>query len=133
MRAIRIHDCTPEGVLAFDLAEVLAALGTSGRSAFWTVGGVASKDERLFATGKGMSELEGLASCAERVPRSRLAEIARDVRQVIWGEFKGYADKSSEDPIVVITAVDSSWWEVQSTNAGLLDRVARTFEHVGQV
>jgi hypothetical protein len=121
------------GVLTFDLKEVLAALGPRGLTAYWTVGDVAAQGESLDATGEGAAALEALAVSGERIIGSRLAKIAESVRQIIWGEFKGYDDKLSDAPRVVVVAFDSSWWEIQSEETTLLDRVARAFKGVQRV
>jgi hypothetical protein len=130
MHAIRIRDLAPQGFLGFDLKEILAALGPRGLSASWAVSGVVSSNESLFATGEGASALERLAVSGERLSGRQLAEIAQDVVQVIWGEFRGYEDTPSENPWVVMVAVDSSWWEVRSPDATLLDQVAGRFKSV---
>jgi hypothetical protein len=110
--AIRIHADKEKHALTFDLREVLAALGPRGLTAYWTVGDVAAQGESLDATGEGAAALEELAMSYERIIGSRLAKIAESVRQVIWGEFKGYEDKLSDTPRVVVVAFDSSWWEI---------------------
>jgi hypothetical protein len=129
VQAIRIHDKAKD-VLAFDLSEVLAALGPRGLNAYWTVGGVSADDGNFDATGDGAGALEGLAKSGERIIGMRLAKIAKAVRQVIWGEFKDYRDKLSDTPTVVVVAFDSSWWEVRSDEKTLLERVAKAFEDV---
>jgi hypothetical protein len=128
--AIRIYADKEKRALTFDLREVLAAMGPRGLTSYWTVGDVAAQGERLDATGESAAALEELAMSGERITGSRLAEIAEGLRQVIWGEFKGYEDKFSAAPSVVVVAFDSSWWEIQSEEAALLDRVAAAFKGV---
>jgi homoserine kinase type II len=134
MPTIRLHPDKNDHALAFDLREILAAVGADGLSAYWSIGDVASQGEKLDANGDGAVVLEELAISGERIIGSRLAEIAESVRQVIWGEFKGYQDQLSETPRVVVIAFDSSWWEVQSVEAPLLNRVSKAFQgHVEQM
>jgi hypothetical protein len=130
MPAIRIHGNDVGCALAFDLKEILAALGPRGLTAYWSVGDVASRGGHLDATGEGAVALERLAKSGERIIGGRLAQIADSVRQVIWGEFKGYDDKLADIPRLVVIAFDSSWWEIQSADATLLDRVAKSFDRV---
>jgi len=125
MPTIRLHLGTTDTVLLFDLKYILAALGDDGFSAYWAVGDVAS--EKLDATGAGAGALENLVKSGERVIGRRLAEIAEGVNQVIWGEFKGYKDQLAETPRVELIAFDSSWWDVRSVEAPLLDRVRKAF------
>jgi hypothetical protein len=131
MRSIRLSP-HHRGRLIFDLKEVLAALGPSGLALHWTVGDVDAHgehhDTEFDATGEGAVALEKLAVSGERISGRRLANIAKSVRQVIWGEFKGYEDELSDAPSVVVVAFDASWWEIQSEETTLLDRVARAFQ-----
>jgi hypothetical protein len=128
--AIRIHGDDVGFALTFDLKEIFAALGPRGLTAYWTVGDVASRGGALDATGEGAVALERLAESGERIIGSRLAQIADSVHQVIWGEFKGYDDKLADIPRLVVIAFDSSWWEIQSAEVTLLDRVAKAFDRV---
>ncbi len=125
------------GRLIFDLKEVLAALGPTGLALYWTVGDVDThgehSDAELDVTGRGAVALKELAVSGERIYGSRLAKIAESVRQVIWGEFKGYEDKLSATPRVVVVAFDSSWWEIQSEETTFLDRVAKAFKDAERV
>jgi hypothetical protein len=132
MPTVQIRNLTPTGVLAFDLREVLVALGPRALKAFWTIGGVTSRGEALDATGDGAAALEQLARSGERVSGVRLEKIARKVKQVIWGEFNGYED-SSENPWVTVIAFDSSWYEIQSADATALDRIRSAFRQVRSV
>jgi hypothetical protein len=127
---LQIHDARPEGRLAFDLSDILTALGKRAVSAYWAVGGVASYDEPLDATGPGASHLERLAQSGERVTGAHLARIASVVRQVIWGEFRGYPDRSSNEAWVVIAAIDSSWFDVRSDDEAALGRIRHAFKDV---
>jgi hypothetical protein len=131
--AVRIHPNTEKHALTFDLREILAALGSRGLTAYWTVGDVAAQGESLDATGEGAAALEELATSGERIIGSRLTKIAESVCQVIWGEFKAYENKLSEAPRVVVVAFDSSWWEIQSEETTLLDQVAKAFTGVERI
>jgi hypothetical protein len=129
MRTIQIHDLT-RGVLAFDLREILAALGPRAHGTYWTVSDVASPAQALDATGDGAVVLEELALSGERTTGASLINIARTVRQTIWGEFSGYSDKAAEEPWIVIVAVDSSWFEVRSDDAAALAGIRDAFKDV---
>ena len=133
MPTIRIRGGDETAALKFDLKEILAALGPSGLTAYWSAGDVAARGGAFDATGEGASELEGLAASGGRIVGSRLAQIAERIQQVIWGRFAGYEDKLGEVPRVVVIAFDSSWWEVQSDDEALLDRVAASFLGVERV
>ncbi len=96
--------------------------------AFWTVGGVQSYEEALDATGLGADQLETLAASGSRIPGAVLLDIAKNVHQVIWGEFADYADREGPEPHVIIRAVDSSFYEISSDDPLLLDRLKLAFE-----
>ncbi len=96
--------------------------------AFWTVGGVQSYEEALDATGLGADQLETLAASGSRISGAVLLDIAKNVHQVIWGEFAAYADREGPEPHVIIRAVDSSFYEISSDDPLLLDRLKLAFE-----
>jgi hypothetical protein len=135
MEAIRIHDARPNGVLAVDLLPVLAAVGPRALSSEWTVNDVRTAKglEALMATGGGADELERLVQSRARITGSRLVDIMMDVQQVIWGEFKGFETAVSDDPWIIIIAFDSTWFEVQSSDRAMLDRLKARFSDVRAV
>jgi hypothetical protein len=128
MAVVRIHGAG--GVLTFDLREILAALGSEARSAWWSVGNVAVRGGEFDASGDGAVALKALVASGERIAGSRLAEIAESTQQVVWGEFRGYDSKDADSPRFVVTAFDSSWWEVGSEILELIDKVAESFDGV---
>lgn len=130
MPIIRLHPSEGDDVLRFDLKEILVALGPDVRSLYWSVGNLPCHDQKLDATGEGADLLEELTRTGERIIGTRLVEIALSVRQIIWGEFKGYRDQSSEKPRVSLVAIDSTFWEVDSEEASFLNRIAKAFDHV---
>ena len=131
MRAIQIRDKTSDGrVLAFDLREALAALGTQALRTYWAVSGVADQGEALSATGDGGVELEELARSGARVSGARLLQIAQRVRQVIWGEFNSYDSSEAAEPRLVIRAIDSSCFEVRCDDETILARIPGAFADV---
>jgi hypothetical protein len=77
--------------------------------------------------GKGAFELEARLKSGMRVAGAELSEIARDVEQVIWGEFAAYDNTTASKAWITITAVDSSWYDVHSTDAATLARIIKAF------
>jgi len=131
MRVVQIHDKTQDGhALAFDLRDVLAALGHRVLRAYWSVSGLDSHGEDLAATGAGAAALEDLARSGARVSGSRLVGVARQVHQVIWGEFRGYDDERSGDAWITIVAFDSSWFEIRSDDVAVFMRIQKAFKDV---
>ena len=133
MSTIRVRPDPERRVLTSDLKDILAALGPWAQGSYWTVAGVPAQGEGLDATGEGAAALEQVALSGERIIGSDLAKIADRVDQVIWGEFKGYDDKVSDTPRVAVLAFDSSWWEIQSEDVTLIDKVAKRLGHTQRV
>jgi hypothetical protein len=131
MKAIRIHDqAAGRDVLAFDLRDILSALGPRADRAIWRVGKV--KGEFMVTGDDAADELESLAGSETPVSGRRLRKISRHVRQTIFGEFKGYEKASSADPWIIVIAYDSTWFEVQSRDEAALDRLKVTLKDVRQ-
>jgi hypothetical protein len=134
MKYVEIHDSKRMehfSGLSFDLKEILEALGQSATKAHWAVMPETEEcSEALFATGNGSIALEELARSNERVSGSRLAEIARDTRQIIWGEFRAYKERLDDKPWVVIVAFDSSWYEVYSEDETVFRNIRSSFQDV---
>jgi hypothetical protein len=127
MDKIYIQDADDRG-LSFDLKDLLAAIGQPALEAYWTVGSVERCGEPLEVIGKDIRPIEALAASGERVSGYRLREIAADIHQTIWGEFRGYETSAAPIPWVILIAVDSTWFEVHSTDTALLDRLKITFK-----
>ncbi len=110
--------------LSFDLRHVLTAMRAHASASFWEVSGVALYKEALDVTGPGADQLEVLAASGERVSRAVLLGIAKKVHQVIWGEFRAYAKRTSQEPHIIVRAIDSSFYEITGDD-WLLDRVTK--------
>ena len=106
----------------------MAAIGQPALEAYWTVGSVNRAGESLEVIGKDIYPIEALALSGERVSGYRLQEIATDIQQNIWGEFRGYKTCTAATPWVIIVAFDSTWFEVHSSDADILDQLRRQFK-----
>ena len=124
MPGVIIEDGVEEhGGLAFDLSEVLAALGRSPAHSAWTGRGLSyvSDDDVpipvLDQIGAG-----GTVSGAD------LLAALPQLHQVIDGEFDGVG--ADGRVWVRIRAVDSTWWEVHSEDPEVIDAVRTSFRTV---
>jgi len=92
-KAIRIHDTAPgRNVLAFDLRDILAALGPQADRTIWRVG---KAEGEFMVTGEDPAdELESLAETETPVSGRRLRKISQCIVQTIFGEFRGYENAS---------------------------------------
>jgi hypothetical protein len=110
------------GLLAFDLEQLLAAIGDAAFHLKWTC-----SDVDCF--GGRAEELYSLAESGEAISGRELFEIARTVTQVIDGQFLG-REPGSGDLAVDIRAIDSSWWEVRSRKPQFIDAMRAQFRAV---
>ena len=72
----------------------------------WQVGG-------LEISGGGAAELEALCGTGHRLSDAEFRRMYRDIFQTIWGRF---ALEASGQTVAVLEAIDSSYWDVQSTD-----------------
>ena len=135
MATLRIYDCD-DGVLAGDLRRLLDVLGPCSLQATWTVSAVKlsfsgpeSVLEEFDATGQGGHQLEALAGNGLPVSGTVLAELAKATVQVIWGEFAAVLPRQ-ESLWVTLRAIDSSFYEVSTTDAVVLDKIKSAYKDV---
>ena len=132
MKTLRISDLQTNGVLAIDLRHVLRLLGQRSLGCTWQVSSETTFDEPLFATGNKAAELEALSTSEGRIDGTAMHDLAENVTQVIWGEFRAYDDVASE-PWVIVRAVDSTYYEVTSSDPSVLEIVRRAFHDVKEL
>jgi hypothetical protein len=70
--------------------------------------------EWFEATGEGGEQLEALAQDKVRLSGSDLAALAEDTPQAIWGEVIGSPSTQPDKTWVVIRAVDSTFYEIDT-------------------
>lgn len=132
MTALRVYDLR-DHVLAFDLRDLLRLLAPRSLEARWVVSTVKSSrpgHEWFEATGEGGERLEVLAQGDGQLSGSEFAALAENTRQVIWGEFVGSAPTQSDKPWVIIRAVDSTFYEIDSEDEAVLDKISSTYKDV---
>jgi hypothetical protein len=126
MRGVQIRDMNESGhVLAVDLQHILDLFGERTIQSRWRASEVWATGRE---TGEAAAELERLADGQTFIPGEHLSRIAHDLVQVIDGEFTAF--ESSDSPWIIIRAVDSSFYEVFSTEPAVLDRVRASFQKV---
>lgn len=77
----------------------------------------------------GQDKLEMLAASGSSVSGAALSEAAHEAWQVIWGQFAATLPEQS-DAWVVIRAIDSTFYEVTSSDEAVLNAVRSTYEDV---
>jgi hypothetical protein len=124
MHGITITDSTDdERMLTVDLIDILRLLGPSATDSEWQISGVEC------AGGAAAEDLHHLADAYGRVAGRTLLSLAAGVTQVIDGVFAGYRD-GEKQPWIIIRAVDSSAFDVQSKDEEALARMKRHFRNV---
>ena len=132
MAVLRIYDLKGR-VLALDLGDLLRLLAPRSLEARWvisTVKGSKPGDEWFEATGEGGGRLEELAQHNGNLSGSDLATLAQNTQQVIWGEFVGSAPKQSDKRWVIIRAIDSTFYEIDTDDEAVLNRIRSTYRDV---
>ena len=129
MRGLEIHDgVATTGGLNFDLAEILACLGESLRSSTW-------RCLNLNYTSRNEQDIPVFHDPPDEARRVTHVEFLRatdQLLQVIDGDFE--AIRPGEDaPWLRIRAIDSSWWEVYSTDEAALRAVRARFADVREI
>lgn len=130
MPILQIHDLVPRSRAAVDPRLVLPMLGERAIRALWQVAGVARYDEALMIVGDEAAErVENLARSSDLISGALLRDLFSQVAQIIWGEFTA-REAGRETPWVIMRAIDSSWCEVETEDAGVLDRIRANFADV---
>jgi hypothetical protein len=130
MQTLQIHDYLRSELSVVDPRAVFAMLGERAVHASWQVAGVARYDEACMITGdEAADRLEALSQSQDRVSGALLSQFFLQIAQVIWGEFTAY-EGEEVTPWVTTRAIDSSWCEVETDDAEVLNCVRRIFVDV---
>src|SRR5262245_43390510 len=123
MHGIRIRDLK-EGVLAFDLVDLLEVLGLSVRSSTWKC-----NVEWCISVEDARPNLEAAYNASKRLTGTQLLTLAAETRQIIDGSFEAF--RPGEDgPWIALEAIDSTYWEVRSSDERELTAFKARFEKV---
>ncbi len=130
-------ELSPHKVLAVHLPDLLDLLGSRALQAAWTVSPVklfyptlnSFEDEFMVVGEQGADQLEEYSRNKSPLGGKRLAELAKGTGQVIWGEFAAVL-ANYEGVWVTIRAIDSSFYEVTTSDPTVLDRIKSTYKDV---
>jgi hypothetical protein len=117
MGGIEIHDMGPLGFLAFDLRDLLNAVGPDAALFRWRCSDV-------DCTGVTAKQMHDLSDRGINISGQELAELAAGLVQVIDGDFEARDEAGAQ--VMLIRAIDSSFWEVFADEP-VLKRVKATF------
>ena len=122
MKGITITDSDQRGVLSISLSNLLAILQPTIRDSVWTCDNVES-------TGKASSDLHRICDIKSKVDSETLVRLASGLDQVIDGTFSAFRPRQSR-PWLIIRAVDSSAYDVETDEPRLLDSFRTRFQRV---
>lgn len=124
MKGVTILDRDPSSnLLSFDLRDILSVLGDDGARSAWTV-----RDVECLG-GDAAATLRDASDAAEILAGDLLLDLARNVGQIIDGEFS--ARLPNEDvPWITIRAVDSSAFDVETDREDVLTALKAKFDCV---
>lgn len=125
MQGLAITDTTEENFLSFDLFDILTQIGDSIEDSEWVI-------SEVECFGEAADEIDRLAESQSKVSGIKLLKLASNLTQTIDGIFTGYC-LGGETPWIIIQAIDSSEYEVFSTDRKLLDRIHDRFRCVTQI
>jgi hypothetical protein len=127
MEKLRIFDSDGFG-LAYDLRDVLRVLAPRSLAAKWTI---RTPDAWPFeATGAGGERLEELAEVSAQISGDELLAIADYTVQVIWADFVGALFDDPSHAWLIIRAVDSSFFEIETSDQAALATIKSAFKDV---
>lgn len=119
MNKLIIKD-SKDGFLDFDLIDLLNIVGERVKESRWKVFNVE-------AVGKDADELHKISDDELVIDGSTLLKIASELMQVIEGVFEGFFHSS--DPWIIIRAIDSSEFEVETNSTSVLSALREHFHN----
>jgi hypothetical protein len=117
---VTIHD-SKNNLLSFDLIDILNTVGEKTARSRWRISDVEAS---------GNSALRLLELCDKKIEISgvELIGIASDLVQVISGRFEAYLD--AEEPWLIVRAVDSSEYDVESDDPSVFKKLRQRFSEI---
>ena len=123
MYGVTILDKSEDGFLTVTLEDILRLLGRRAEESVWTI----SDLETLENAGGDI--LQKVSDRGTPVHGTELLQLAAARPEIIDGTFKGYED-GEDKPWIVIHAVDSSAYDVETNDERLVDQLRKRFKNV---
>lgn len=117
MQGITIADQTTDGLLAVNLIDISFNQP------------VANKQSIMFWPSSGTNQI---ADDREFISGELLLQLAADITQVVDGQFAGYRLNESQ-PWLIVTAVDSSAYDVETVDDKILGQLRQEFQQVSEL
>ena len=134
MSVLQIRDFRSDATaLKVDLETCLAAMESSIKEFVWQVAPVinARHDETLFdVTGDLELMFQVLLKSERRISTKELLGLSELTHQLIWAELRGFAHEQEPEPAIVIRAIDSTFFEIETERPEIIERVEKCFKDV---
>ncbi|HIK08796.1 MAG TPA: hypothetical protein IGS52_00770 [Oscillatoriaceae cyanobacterium M33_DOE_052] len=125
MQGITITDQTTDGFLAVNLIDILQAIGPLLLTTKWQF-------TNLECFGKTAESLYSYADSSSYISGEILVQLAAKITQVIDGKFQAYRGNENQ-PWLIITAVDSSAYDVETVDENILVKLRQQFQQVSEL
>ena len=130
MTGIKIQDSisSPSGgsFLSFDLRDILAVVGEAARASRWRCRDLCYTEVRDGGIGEFREDRRKFSG-------EELIRFAAKVHQTIDGRFEARSGGAAKHPWLIISAVDSSWFEVWSSKLEVLESLKARFQQVSDI
>ena len=125
MRGITISDSTPDGFLAVNLIDILEIIAPAIATTQWRI-------TNLECLGTTAEKLYEITDNWQLISSKLLLELAAEITQVIDGKFQGYLLNENQ-PWLIITAVDSSTYDVETVDENILNQIRQQFQQISEL
>ena len=117
-----ITDQTPDGFLTVNLIDILQQITPTVLNSTWKIA-------NLECLGTTAEALYKICDEEQQISGELLLELATEITQVIEGKCEAY-DRDRTQPWLIITAVDSSAYDIETVNDKILDCLRQQFQQV---
>ncbi len=125
MQGITITDQTTDGFLAVNLIDILQAIAPAVLTTQWQI-------SYLECLGTTAEKLYQIADNQQWISGALLLELAAEITQVIDGKFQSNRFNENQ-PWLIITAVDSTAYDVESVDESILAQIRQKFQQVTEL
>ena len=125
MHGITISDSTPDGFLAINLIDILEIIAPAIATTQWQI-------INLECLGTTAEKLCQIADNRQLISSELLLKLVAEITQVIDGKFQGYLLNENQ-PWLIITAVDSSAYDVETVDENILNQIRQQFQQISEL
>lgn len=120
------------GLLKVNLSDLITLFYEDASSAVWLVKPVKLQDgyEYFEVTGVLKDQFEQIANSNELIGGNDLFELVQNTVQVIWGEFHAFTEEGADKAFVIIRAIDSTFYEIETSDEDLRGLIKSNYQNV---